>query len=848
MDWMTDPNSLRSILSKNTTTDDASLPVLTPEQKMEQERQRIIQKEIEQGIREPITGLPYGLYQRKPGEKWLGGGGGEGRKDTEEASDTPGSLQSSLPSPSSILPAYEINTEIKTKLLRPSDQSSSSSLLPSPSSVTEPSSLLSLSSAVAPSWKQKLLERQKEKSSASDESIDNRSIASTTTPTISNTTINHKRPHPDTGTEDSSSSSSNKGIDPFALQRIINGEEEGSIPPSTNNQSTSTSTMTNNSSATLSTSVFPQPPSSSSLLPVTEADFNRLHALSLRAQMMNDNYEYTVLQNQIRLGKEALLLQQQHHHQLNHPTDKRARMEINNSSSSSLSTFPSSSVATMANAHAALSVSVPPTVQSSNGRSNETVEILSPLDAHGRPIASLISGKEAPLAREDLRHGHRAGKLKANINSFTADGERIGYLPEDIRSSSNTNSGDPSSSSSSSAIDLLRMEREETSRSLDDTLMRNILRAGNHCKDNVFSGNDKTGKYEDDNTFDDDIAKAMTKQESRLTAHEQQERDRQRAIQQQKLMTNVLNNCRFCIDSKTHARHLIISLGNHCYLSLPPYGPRLPGHLQLIPLQHISAVIDGEEELYEEINQYKLALHNYYLSQNEGVIFLETSLTSTTGGNKKHTVIDIVPMDKEIAEDAPLFFQKGILDSEEWTTNKTLINTAGKGLRKCIPKGFSYFHVAWAGGGFVHPIEDESTFSPYFGLDIAAGMLGELPGKFGYKEQKLNYSEEQQLVTEFCKKWEPFDFTLRKKTTNNNNNGNGSSSSMSNTASVNTQTAPSSSVVPTMPTPVVNGINQAKSNPVPSLPTTNTTSSNMIANNSSAIPSTAPPAARRRLL
>lgn len=117
-------------------------------------------------------------------------------------------------------------------------------------------------------------------------------------------------------------------------------------------------------------------------------------------------------------------------------------------------------------------------------------------------------------------------------------------------------------------------------------------------------------------------------------------------------------------------------------------------------------------------------------------------------------------MDREEGADAPLFFRKAILDSEQWTTNKTLIDTAGRGLRRSVPKGFAYFHVAWAGGGFVHPIEDEASFPREFGVDTAAGMLGHPPAAFGRREQgRPQFEAERLAVLAFLKDWGPFDWT-----------------------------------------------------------------------------------------
>ena len=78
-----------------------------------------------------------------------------------------------------------------------------------------------------------------------------------------------------------------------------------------------------------------------------------------------------------------------------------------------------------------------------------------------------------------------------------------------------------------------------------------------------------------------------------------------------------------------------------------------------------------------------------------------------------------------------------------------------------MPPGFAYFAVGWRGGGLVHPIEDEAAFPPTFGIDIAAGMLGLPPGRFGRREQRRTFDDERRAVLDFLKVWEPFDFTAQ---------------------------------------------------------------------------------------
>jgi len=61
----------------------------------------------------------------------------------------------------------------------------------------------------------------------------------------------------------------------------------------------------------------------------------------------------------------------------------------------------------------------------------------------------------------------------------------------------------------------------------------------------------------------------------------------------------------------------------------------------------------------------------------------------------------------------------------------------------------------------VHPIENEAKFPEEWGLDVAAGMLGQAPARFGRKEGAAARAPqaEHDAVREFCKGWKPFDFT-----------------------------------------------------------------------------------------
>ncbi len=106
-----------------------------------------------------------------------------------------------------------------------------------------------------------------------------------------------------------------------------------------------------------------------------------------------------------------------------------------------------------------------------------------------------------------------------------------------------------------------------------------------------------------------------------------------------------------------------------------------------------------------------------------------------------HTVVHCVPLPRQEGEVAPMYFkvssgagwrpaarpdprpalarpQNAIAECDtQWSQHPKLIDTRAKGLRRCVPKGFAYFNVAFGlDGGFAHVIEDEELFPRHFGL------------------------------------------------------------------------------------------------------------------------------------
>lgn len=218
--------------------------------------------------------------------------------------------------------------------------------------------------------------------------------------------------------------------------------------------------------------------------------------------------------------------------------------------------------------------------------------------------------------------------------------------------------------------------------------------------------------------------------------------------------------CQFCFENPSRPKHLVISIGNVTYMMLPPWEPVLQGHCCILPLQHESATRTIDKNVWEEIRNFKKCLLKMFSRQDKDAIFLETVIGLSR--QRRHCLIECIPIPSHIAKQAPLYFKKAIDEAEgEWGQHdmKKVIPTSGN-LRNVIPENFSYFHVEFGlDTGFVHVIDDDSNFPSSFGLNVVRGML-RLPVETMHHHQRREPAEKQkQAVATFVQEWEPFDWT-----------------------------------------------------------------------------------------
>ncbi|EYU32986.1 hypothetical protein MIMGU_mgv1a001703mg [Erythranthe guttata] len=221
------------------------------------------------------------------------------------------------------------------------------------------------------------------------------------------------------------------------------------------------------------------------------------------------------------------------------------------------------------------------------------------------------------------------------------------------------------------------------------------------------------------------------------------------------------DRCQFCFENPARPKHLVIAIANFTYLSLPQQQAVVPGHCGILTLQHESSTRNVDENVWDEIRNFKKCLIMMFAKQDKDVLFFETVMGLAR--QRRHCMVECVPLPRDVAKQAPVYFKKAIDEAEnEWSQHnaKKLIDTSEKGLRGSIPKNFPYFHVEFGlNRGFVHVIDDEKEFKSSFGLNVIRGML-QLPAEDMHRRRR-NESEEMQkpAVASFARDWAPFDWT-----------------------------------------------------------------------------------------
>ena len=207
--------------------------------------------------------------------------------------------------------------------------------------------------------------------------------------------------------------------------------------------------------------------------------------------------------------------------------------------------------------------------------------------------------------------------------------------------------------------------------------------------------------------------------------------------------------CWFCLSSAEVEKHLIVSVGNHAYLTLAK-GGLTPDHLLICPIGHHSNQVSLDEEVTEEINKFKSSLRKMFKKQGKVPVFFERNY------RQQHLQIQVVPVLKDLASSVKSVFLENA-SSLEIDLNEIPSHVP---LSQLAVQGQAYFHVE---------TPDKETlfgrvvknFPLQFGREVLADpRLLDMVERVDWKACSVSREEEVDMTKQMRNMFSQYDFTM----------------------------------------------------------------------------------------
>jgi hypothetical protein len=288
------------------------------------------------------------------------------------------------------------------------------------------------------------------------------------------------------------------------------------------------------------------------------------------------------------------------------------------------------------------------------------------------------------------------------------------------------------------SIEQMYQEEKRSKQSADREYARNIS---------------KMSRFRDNETFLDEASSHLATGNPKKRKHETKSDAKTETLKKHLESQKIENTCRFCAESDNFDKSTVICSGYKTYLALPKTSSLGDYNALIIPYAHEPSMLNADEDVWEEVRNFKKSLIRAFDSVNKSVMFVETCKDVSA---KSHCSIEVFVVPNKIASDARIFFKKALQEcDQEWNVHKKIIDTDAKGLRRSIPKELPYFYVDFRlDSGYAHVIEDDAEFSSNFGKNVIGSMMG-------YDETKMRQvsSSLEKRVDLFRRVWRDFDWT-----------------------------------------------------------------------------------------
>ncbi|XP_078276031.1 CWF19-like protein 1 isoform X1 [Rhinoraja longicauda] len=209
--------------------------------------------------------------------------------------------------------------------------------------------------------------------------------------------------------------------------------------------------------------------------------------------------------------------------------------------------------------------------------------------------------------------------------------------------------------------------------------------------------------------------------------------------------------CWFCLASPEVEKHLIISIGTHCYIALAK-GSLSPDHVLILPIGHYQSVVELPSEAIEEVEKCKVALKRFYKSIGKRFVMFERNYKS------QHLQLQVVPVPIQCCTTDDI--KEAYIVQAEEQQMELLEIPEHSDLKQIIQPGSAYFYVELDNEEkLFHRIKKQ--FPLQFGREVLASeAVLNIPDKANWRECKYSREDEIEFAKSFREGFQPYDFSL----------------------------------------------------------------------------------------
>nr|XP_040030290.1 CWF19-like protein 1 [Gasterosteus aculeatus aculeatus] len=207
--------------------------------------------------------------------------------------------------------------------------------------------------------------------------------------------------------------------------------------------------------------------------------------------------------------------------------------------------------------------------------------------------------------------------------------------------------------------------------------------------------------------------------------------------------------CWFCLASPQVEKHLVISIGTHCYLALAK-GSLTARHMLILPIGHYQSVVELGSEVLEEMERYKAALKSFYQSRGERCVLFERNYRS------QHLQLQVVPV--PLARCTTEDIKEAFMVQAQEQQMELMEIPEHTDLKQIAPPRTPYFYVELDSGEKLY-YRIQKHFPLQFGREVLASeVLLNIPTRADWRECKQSREEEEDSCKQLRDDFQPYDF------------------------------------------------------------------------------------------